>query len=169
VDDVRVRAIGKTSRAKRTPPLTQAARVKKVKPGRPDELVKVYFEETGRVDTPVYTLEKLAIGTQIKGPALIIDRHHTVVVEPGCSALVLAEYVLLHIDSVQRVKVTVERDPVMLAIFGHRFMGIAEQMGEALRKTAVSTNVKERLDFSCAIFGPDGGLVANGKYGGWCQ
>lgn len=51
-----------------------------------------------------------------------------------------------------------------LSIFGHRFMGIAERMGRTLQKTSVSLNIKERLDFSCAIFGPDGGLVANAPH-----
>ena len=55
-------------------------------------------------------------------------------------------------------------DPIMLSIFGHRFMAIAEQMGRALQKTSVSTNVKERLDFSCAIFDDTGGLVANAPH-----
>jgi 5-oxoprolinase (ATP-hydrolysing) len=57
-----------------------------------------------------------------------------------------------------------EVDPILLSIFGHRFMAIAEQMGRALQKTSVSTNVKERLDFSCAIFDASGGLVANAPH-----
>lgn len=57
-----------------------------------------------------------------------------------------------------------EVDPIMLSIFAHRFMAIAEQMGRALQKTSVSTNVKERLDYSCALFDSNGGLVANGKW-----
>ncbi|RKP05235.1 5-oxoprolinase-like protein [Thamnocephalis sphaerospora] len=164
VDDVRVRAVGRTSATARTSPFMQAKQVTEVSPGAPDEMTAVYFNGTGRVDTPVYTLAQLPIGTRVPGPALVIDRHHTVVVEPGCSALILAEHVLLTVSDADRTKVTAEKDPVMLAIFGHRFMGIAEQMGETLRKTAVSTNVKERLDFSCAIFGPDGGLVANAPH-----
>ena len=55
-------------------------------------------------------------------------------------------------------------DPIMLSIFAHRFMAIAEQMGRALQKTSVSTNVKERLDYSCALFDAEGGLVANGEF-----
>jgi 5-oxoprolinase (ATP-hydrolysing) len=55
-----------------------------------------------------------------------------------------------------------EVDPILLSIFAHRFMAIAEQMGRALQKTSVSTNVKERLDYSCALFDAEGGLVANG-------
>ena len=59
---------------------------------------------------------------------------------------------------------TKEVDPIMLSIFAHRFMAIAEQMGRALQKTSVSTNVKERLDYSCALFDSDGGLVANAPH-----
>lgn len=55
-------------------------------------------------------------------------------------------------------------DSIQLSVFGHRFMSIAEQMGRTLQRTAISTNIKERLDFSCALFGPDGGLVANAPH-----
>ena len=55
-------------------------------------------------------------------------------------------------------------DPVRLSVMGHRFMSIAEQMGRTLQKTSVSLNIKERLDFSCAIFGPNGDLVANAPH-----
>jgi len=58
----------------------------------------------------------------------------------------------------------VKLDPIELSIFSHRFMSIAEQMGETLQKTAVSTNIKEWLDFSCALFGPDGSLIANAPH-----
>ena len=58
----------------------------------------------------------------------------------------------------------VKIDRVALSIFGHRFMSIAEQMGRVLQRTAISTNIKERLDFSCALFGPDGGLVSNAPH-----
>merc|ERR1712012_923152 len=61
-------------------------------------------------------------------------------------------------------KVGPELDTIQLSIFSHRFMSIAEQMGRILQRTSISTNIKERLDFSCAIFGPDGGLVANAPH-----
>lgn len=61
-------------------------------------------------------------------------------------------------------KISVQVDPIRLTIFGHRLMSIAEQMGHTLQKTSVSTNIKERLDFSCALFSPDGGLVANAPH-----
>lgn len=55
-------------------------------------------------------------------------------------------------------------DPIMLSLFANRFMSIAEAMGRALQQTAISTNIKERLDFSCALFAPDGDLVANAPF-----
>ena len=64
-----------------------------------------------------------------------------------------------HISNLQVVE-----DPVQLSIFGHRLMGIAELMGRTLARTSISVNIKERLDFSCALFAPDGGLVANAPY-----
>jgi 5-oxoprolinase (ATP-hydrolysing) len=58
----------------------------------------------------------------------------------------------------------VPADPIQLSIFSHRFMGIAEQMGRVLQRTSISVNMRERLDYSCALFGPDGGLVANAPH-----
>ena len=55
-------------------------------------------------------------------------------------------------------------DPILLSLFGNRFMSVAEAMGTALQKTSVSTNIKERLDFSCALFAPDGDLIANAPH-----
>jgi len=60
--------------------------------------------------------------------------------------------------------INADLDPVHLSIFSHRFMSIAEQMGRVLQRTSISTNIKERLDFSCALFGPDGGLVSNAPH-----
>ncbi|KAI9591289.1 5-oxoprolinase [Syncephalis fuscata] len=159
VDDVRVRAIGKTAYRSAVSPF------------------KLAHQLADRHKTPIYLVADQPVGAKLNGPALIIDQHHTIVVEPGCTALILPEHVILKVDDDSssssntkesglswRKMIGTEKDPAMLAVFGHRFMGIAEQMGETLRKTAVSTNVKERLDFSCAIFGPDGGLVANAPH-----
>jgi 5-oxoprolinase (ATP-hydrolysing) len=83
-------------------------------------------------------------------------------------ALVIKTHVVINIGDteagVKRELNTQEVDPIMLSIFAHRFMAIAEQMGRALQKTSVSTNVKERLDYSCALFDDAGALVANGKF-----
>ncbi|KAJ6185802.1 hypothetical protein N7519_007103 [Penicillium mononematosum] len=90
----------------------------------------------------------------------------TLVVVPGAVAKVLRSHVIIDITSTSTA--TIEQptvvDHIQLSVFGHRFMSIAEQMGRALQKTAVSLNIKERLDFSCALFGPQGDLVANAPH-----
>ncbi|KKY35570.1 putative 5-oxoprolinase (atp-hydrolysing) [Diaporthe ampelina] len=105
----------------------------------------------------------------IKGPALIIDETQTILVEPEFYAYVLTSHVVLeHIEHQTQVCGTstpeTSIDPIQLSVFAHRFMGIAEQMGNTLQRTSISTSIKERLDFSCAIFSPDGKLVANAPH-----
>jgi len=109
------------------------------------------------VDTPVYFLQSLRPGHLIIGPAVIIDATQTLVIVPGALAKILTSHVVIEISSASRTSLSKEVvDPATLSVFGHRFMSIAEQMGRALQNTSVSLNIKERLDFSCAIFGPDG-------------
>lgn len=132
----------------------------------------VYFinSETGRPQmfkTPVYFEEKLAPGWSCVGPALIIMNGSSIVVEPGwrCCYNLQQNFELSRVENHQGHKLSaLSKDPVALSIFGQRFMSIAEQMGRRLQRTALSTNIKERLDFSCAIFGPDGSLVANAPH-----
>ena len=167
VDDVRARGIGKSFEGLEK---TVDQQLKEIKPkdlgkGKRYSMSKVYFEG-GRQETPVYKLEDLDIGDRIQGPAILADGTQTLVVTPGATALVTETHVVINIrkGEGQDTKVNAERvDPIMLSIFGHRFMAIAEQMGRALQKTSVSTNVKERLDYSCALFDSMGGLVANGR------
>ncbi|WWC69115.1 uncharacterized protein I206_103051 [Kwoniella pini CBS 10737] len=123
----------------------------------------VYFEEIGKF-SPVnlYKLENLQPGTTVKGPAIILDATQTILVHPQNTARILKEHVYIDVGLGPRKQLATDVvDPIQLSIFSHRFMGIAEQMGRALQKTAVSLQIKERLDFSCAIFGPDAALVAN--------
>lgn len=103
-------------------------------------------------------LEHLPPGISIDGPAVIIDRTQTLVVAPGAVAKVLRSHIVIDITytGVPTVAQSTVVDHIQLSLFGHRFMSIAEQMGRALQKTAVSLNIKERLDFSCALFGPEG-------------
>jgi 5-oxoprolinase (ATP-hydrolysing) len=117
--------------------------------------------------TPVFKRENLAPGHKVSGPAVIIEPHQTVVVEHGWRADVTRKNHLL----LQRVKklasarpIGTKADPVMLEVFNNLFMSIAEQMGVALQNTAYSVNIKERLDFSCAVFDGDGSLVANAPH-----
>lgn len=171
VDDVRVRGIGKSFRYEEKSVDEQLKTLvrKDVSAEKAHSVANVYFEG-GRLDTPVYKLGDLDVGTEIKGPAMLADGTQTIVVTPHCVALVLETHVVIDIrrdgekDKSDGEAGEREVDPILLSIFGHRFMAIAEQMGRALQKTSVSTNVKERLDFSCAIFDATGGLVANAPH-----
>lgn len=126
---------------------------------------KVYFKETGSVETPVYHLGTLEPNVIITGPAIIVDSTQTIVVTPNSKARLLASHVVLDVESgTAKSKFEGIVDPIQLSVFGHRFMSIAEQMGRALQKTSVSLNIKERLDFACAIFSPSGDLVANAPH-----
>ncbi len=115
----------------------------------------------------VYTRDTLSPGQKVKGPAIIIEPHQTVVVEHGWQAELTAKdhLVLRRVQKLKRARaIGTHADPVMLEVFNNLFMSIAEQMGVALQNTAYSVNIKERLDFSCAIFDPNGSLVANAPH-----
>ena len=109
----------------------------------------------------------LTPGDEVVGPGVILDATATVVVEPGWRAtLDGADNLLIerHLPRKEAVAIGTDVDPVMLEVFNNLFMSIAEQMGSVLENTAVSVNIKERLDFSCAIFDPEGALVANAPH-----
>jgi 5-oxoprolinase (ATP-hydrolysing) len=115
----------------------------------------------------VYTRATLSPGHEVKGPAIIIEPHQTVVVEHGWQAELTAKdhLVLRRVEKLKRARaIGTHADPVMLEVFNNLFMSIAEQMGVALQNTAYSVNIKERLDFSCAVFDPNGSLVANAPH-----
>lgn len=117
-------------------------------------------------DAPIYLRGDLMPGHIIGGPALIIEDHQTVVVEPGWQAQVTARNHLLLTRIAKRTAARVgkQADPVMVEVFNNLFVSIAEQMGYALQNTARSVNIKERLDFSCAIFDAKGRLIANAPH-----
>ncbi|MCZ4352880.1 hydantoinase B/oxoprolinase family protein [Roseovarius aestuarii] len=119
-----------------------------------------------RHDTPVYDRDTLRPGQSVSGPAIISERTGTVIVEPEWRATVDAHHNLVLNRTVPRKGLDVGRDvdPIMLEVFNNLFMSIAEQMGATLANTAYSVNIKERLDFSCALFDPTGGLVANAPH-----
>jgi 5-oxoprolinase (ATP-hydrolysing) len=115
----------------------------------------------------VYLRDQLAPGYRVAGPAILIERHQTIVVEDGWEAELTAKnhLVLNRITPLARGHaIGTEADPVMLEVFNNLFMSIAEQMGVSLQNTAYSVNIKERLDFSCAVFAHDGSLVANAPH-----
>src|SRR5712671_936631 len=118
-------------------------------------------------DAAVYTRDQLGPGHKVSGPAIVIEPHQTIVVEDGWQAaltdknhLVLARTVELQ----RQHAIGTDADPVMLEVFNNLFMSIAEQMGVSLQNTAYSVNIKERLDFSCAVFAADSTLVANAPH-----
>ncbi len=115
----------------------------------------------------VYTRDQLKIGAKVKGAAIIIEPHQTIVVEPGWQAELTAKnhLVLSRLKKLKRTyAIGTHADPVMLEVFNNLFMSIAEQMGVSLQNTAYSVNIKERLDFSCAVFAHDSTLVANAPH-----
>ncbi len=117
--------------------------------------------------TPVYLRDALHSGHKIKGPAIIAEANATTVVEPGWQAEVtrLDHLVLRRVEArPARVAIGTTVDPVMLEVFNNLYMSIAEQMGLRLEATAYSVNIKERLDFSCALFDAQGQLIANAPH-----
>lgn len=167
VDDIRVRGIGKNFKGLDKTVDEQLKEIKINNVGKEKRYgnSQVYFEG-GRQDTPIYKIESLNVGDRIPGPAILADGTQTIIITPGATALTIETHVVINIGTGEgqgRLINDTEVDPIMLSIFAHRFMAIAEQMGRALQKTSVSTNVKERLDYSCALFDSTGGLVANGK------
>jgi len=171
IDDVRVRGIGKSFRGMSKTTDQQLnelkSQLKDIDTSKAYSTADVYFEG-GRQKTQIYKLEDVDVGNRIPGPAIIADGTQTIVIPPGCTAIVIETHVVINIGEEQASSnnqiSTSKVDPILLSIFAHRFMAIAEQMGRALQKTSVSTNVKERLDYSCALFDATGGLVANAPH-----
>ena len=172
VDDARVRAVSSPSVLQRRPVGRAAAGAP---PPAPRETARVYFDERGWVEAaPVHELGELLCGHAVVGPAIVINGTSTCVVEPDCVAHVTDEGDLrIEIgerrqasehEAAAAAAAAARADPIQLSVFSNRFMSIAEQMGRTLQRTATSVNIKERLDFSCAIFGGDGGLVANAPH-----
>lgn len=166
VDDIRVRGTGKSNYSL----VTQGTKGNESSlplppPPTPKEYVTTFFDVTGRVQIPVYILNELLPGHSIAGPAMIIQDVATVVVEPACHANISPNGdIEITIEDVEKKDIGLEVDPIYLSVFSHRFMGIAEQMGRTLQRTSISVNIKERLDFSCALFDANGGLVANAPH-----
>ncbi len=104
----------------------------------------------------------------ITGPAIIIDQNSTILIEPNCVARLKQDGdIEIEIEALPHADcdaTEVALDTTQLSVFSHRFMSIAEQMGRILQRTSVSTNIKERLDYSCAMFDASGGLVANAPH-----
>jgi 5-oxoprolinase (ATP-hydrolysing) len=118
-------------------------------------------------DTALFRREDMRPGDIVRGPAIIAEKNATNIVEPGWRAEVtkLNHLVLNRVEARQQRKaIGTDADPVMLEVFNNLFMSIAEQMGLRLQNTAFSVNIKERLDFSCALFDAEGNLIANAPH-----
>ena len=158
VEAIRVRAEGKS------PPPVQTPLPNGQPNLNPLARKKCYFSD-GWKETPIFLLESLAAGQMLEGPAILIQDTSTILIEPSCTAKISPfGDVEIEVEALPARPVGTELDVVQLSLFGSRFMSIAEQMGRVLQRTAVSTNIKERMDFSCAIFGPEGDLVANAPH-----
>ncbi len=131
-----------------------------------DGVVTRFFSAGAWHEAPVVKREALGPGVKLAGPALVIETHQTVIVEPGWRLEVSQsnDLVLSRVEARRRELAGAKADPVLLEVFNNLFMSIAEQMGEALRNTSQSVNIKERLDFSCAIFNAKAQLVANAPH-----
>jgi 5-oxoprolinase (ATP-hydrolysing) len=144
-----------------------APRAAESEPHRPAPLAWVRLHSGRWLDAALHQRETLAAGATVDGPAVIAERNATTVVEPGWRAVVTAAGPI----ELQRVAaraaehaIGTQADPVMLEVFNNLFMNIAEQMGLRLQNTAYSVNIKERLDFSCALFSAAGELIANAPH-----
>ncbi|WP_366556352.1 hydantoinase B/oxoprolinase family protein [Aquibaculum sediminis] len=162
VEAVSVEAIGRTDAAD-DPDLA----VQENAPAPQPAAQRAIYTNGAWHDAPVFRREDIVPGHKIDGPAIVIETTSTTVVDPGWRAALTGRnhLVLERVVPLERaVAVGTQVDPVMLEIFNNLFMSIAEQMGSTLEKTAYSVNIKERLDFSCALFTPTGDLVANAPH-----
>jgi 5-oxoprolinase (ATP-hydrolysing) len=166
ITTVRIRARGPSPGAILQGPAESPAPAEVV----PVRYVEAWFPGRGRTRAPIFRRESLVPGTSLQGPAILLEDTGTVVVDPDFSLGVDGDGVLVLSDESPERHPHADRsredvaDPVRLEVFGNHFMSIAEQMGAVLRNTSVSTNIKERLDYSCAVFDGSGGLVANAPH-----
>jgi 5-oxoprolinase (ATP-hydrolysing) len=136
-------------------------------PPEPVARVDTFMDGQSHTATPVYERDSLKSGQHVNGPAIVVESNATTVIEPGWRVGINAfdHLVLERVEALpDRATVGSDADPVMLEVFNNLFMAIAEHMGAALQKTAWSANIKERLDFSCALFDRSGQLVANAPH-----
>ncbi|KAI3404392.2 hypothetical protein KGF56_002789 [Candida oxycetoniae] len=166
VDDVQVLLIAESDDKENHNPYEEYANLKSTIPVSPGPIKKkVYFEANGWQETSIYILSDLEAGSIVPAPAIIIDDTQTLLIEPGSKAIILSNHVLIEVEQEKKPQLSETTiDPIQLSVFGHRFMSVAEQMGRTLQQTAISTNIKERLDFSCAIFDHNGDLIANAPH-----
>ncbi|TXH34344.1 MAG: 5-oxoprolinase [Rhodospirillaceae bacterium] len=161
VDSVSVEAIGATETVS-DPALAEASKADA------EPKARVPFWADGKeLSAPVFDRIALRPGQLVNGPAIVLDPTSTTVIEPGWRVHLTerGHLVVERYETLQRqAAIGTSVDPVMLEIFNNLFMSIAEQMGSTLEKTSHSVNIKERLDFSCAVFDQQGRLIANAPH-----
>ncbi len=146
--------------------LERAGRLTRNRAAKPERGARFFSGGRWR-EARIFLREAMPLGARANGPALIIEPNQTIVVEDGWRAEITAKnhVVLRRFKAVARRQAAgAKADPVMLEIFNNLFMSIAEQMGVTLQNTAYSVNIKERLDFSCAVFDRNGALIANAPH-----
>lgn len=161
VDAVAVEATGLTDQ----PDLSDVAAATAPAADEAADTVRMYADGAWHA-APLHERARMRPGDAVTGPAIIAETNSTTVVDPGWrGTLTEAGHLLLErVVAPTGAAIGTQADPVMLEIFNNLFMSIAEQMGTALESTAQSVNIKERLDFSCALFDPDGNLIANAPH-----
>ena len=134
-------------------------------PPEPIEHRSVWFDEL-QMDTPVYDRSGLSSAHRLPGPSIVLDPYSTIVIEPGWEAEVTADGTLeLTLQSgIEMTDFTEYPEAAALQLFTNRFSSMAQEMGEMLQRTALSVNVKDRQDFSCALLNPEGELVVNAPH-----
>ena len=162
IEAIATEAVGATQVADETPRRFPA------REGPPQPLTAARVYTAGDFhDTPLYDRDALVAGDRIDGPAILREKNATTVIEPGWRATLTAldHLVLERVVALERRHaIGTAADPVLLEVFNNLFMSIAEQMGITLANTAYSVNIKERLDFSCAVFDGEGQLIANAPH-----
>ncbi len=137
---------------------------------RPERTGRLWHDGRWLSEVPVYHREALAPGHRLQGPAFVLDATGSFVLEPGFRLQVDGELLVVREEGHHRAapgrdaRTSEGPDPVRLEVMGNLFMSVAEQMGRVLQRTSLSTNIRERLDFSCAVFDPEGHLVANAPH-----
>ncbi|KAH7139482.1 Hydantoinase B/oxoprolinase-domain-containing protein [Dendryphion nanum] len=174
IESLKVRGTGSAGSPTRSPsPLKELASNSLSPAEPPNKTQKVYLDK-GWHEIGVYELEHIPVYSVVYGPALIIDKTQTILVESSFKAHISSTHVVLEkLDQKDEAESELQSnhdqdmkdwDPIQLSVFANRFMAIAEQMGNTLQRTSISSSIKERLDFSCAIFSPAGKLVANAPH-----
>jgi len=165
IEAVSVEAVGAGERHDAARSATEPA------PHRPEPAARVRVHAGQWHEAGLFVRERLEAGALIDGPAIIAEKNATTVVEPGWQARLMGSAHAAGPIELQRVlprstqhAIGTDADPVMLEVFNNLFMNIAEQMGLRLQNTAYSVNIKERLDFSCALFDEGGQLIANAPH-----